>query len=60
MVNNDFGAYCYSLTTSQLEAVIAKEWEASRGDPARLPDYHAAVREGARRGWTVKRDRRVS
>jgi len=54
MDNEDFTQYCRQCTDPQLEAVLAKEYQAQRAD-----DYTAAKVAAAERGWTVLSGERV-
>ena len=56
---NSFYTYCRTLTDSQLEHVLKKEWDASRHNESREADYDGAEREAERRGWSVARGERV-
>lgn len=52
-------AFCRQATDSQLEAILEREWTASRDNPARIADYETAATEAERRGWTVSKGRRL-
>ena len=53
-MDRDFELYCETLTNSQLEYVLKKEYDAKRE-----LCYLAAKVEAARRGWTVTRGKRI-
>ena len=57
--DEDFLGFCRNATDRQLENILLKEWQASRDDESRLPDYNAAKIEAERRGWTVRKGQRL-
>lgn len=53
-LDEEFIAYCRTLTDAQLEYVLRKEWEANGHR-----DYASASVAAAERGWTVENGERI-
>lgn len=52
-IDEDFCDYCRTASDKQLEAILAKEFDARR-------DYNSARLVAAERGWTVTNGKRIN